>query len=296
MSAAIAVLSYLGFLVYRIMPVSFGSVVYYCQSVMALLVEYIPLLIAAIVLLAGTVWILLWRRRMQVIRALDMVGVPERVWLIITRYGVRSPIRVFRSVAPMAFCFGIRRPEIFLSTGLLSTMNQEELTAIILHESEHIRQNDTRTISLLRFLSGLLLPFPYFWEITHAYSVVQEIRADTAVRTNMRTAAHLKSALHKLLSQPTSLSLPQFALQFSGYQAYSARIQAIHDEPISIRISFSAIYFSLASLALVSVILAIPVTKTEYRVKNERFVVMCYQSQSCEISCVRRPNMSIAPN
>lgn len=278
-------IAYISYLIYRISPFSFGNIVYYCQSLLSATLKYIPFASVSLLLGFFAIRLFIWHRQMSYIRKLPQISQPKKLKTILKKYSITTPIHIFEDTSPYAFCYGLYRPSIYLSSSLLQLMSSAELTAVLLHEEHHIQQNDTRIITILRTISLLLFPFPFFWEITHAYSTQQEIRADHAIFAKTASYTALKSALCKLLANPQTKPLPIFALSFTGYQVYAARIQAIQGSQVTITISKKTLYFSLASLAALSCILLLPVNKTEYKVNGHHYMVMCYDDQKCEMSC-----------
>ncbi len=286
--AATTITGYLSYLLYRISPFAFGSVVYYCKSAVSSVLEYLPFAGTFFFLLFVLVRIKLWRRQMNYIYSLPQLKSSKKLCTAITHTNVASPVYVFKHKEPLAFCYGTLKPSIYLSSSLIKLMTPGELQAVLLHEDQHIRQHDTRIITMMCTVSWIFFPFPFFQELTSAYSTEQEIHADQNVYNKTKTFANLKAALKKLLSSPISTPLPTFALPFTGYQAYAARIYAIQGTPVTITIPYNALYLSLVSLGIFSAMLLMPVNKTEYTVNNTRVIVMCYDNQSCELSCVNR--------
>jgi len=71
--------------------------------------------------------------------------------------GIRTPeVVIITDTDPNAFAVGIG-PEssyIMVTTGLISTLDREELEGVIAHEMSHIRNNDTELMTVLPFSSA----------------------------------------------------------------------------------------------------------------------------------------------
>lgn len=74
--------------------------------------------------------------------------------------GIRTPeVVIITDTDPNAFAVGIG-PEssyIMVTTGLISTLDREELEGVIAHEMSHIRNNDTELMTVITVLFGGLL-------------------------------------------------------------------------------------------------------------------------------------------
>ena len=58
---------------------------------------------------------------------------------------------------PSPSASGLRRSYIMVTTGLISTLDREELEGVIAHEMSHIRNNDTELMTVITVLFGGLL-------------------------------------------------------------------------------------------------------------------------------------------
>ncbi|NHA01284.1 M56 family metallopeptidase [Nocardioides sp. W3-2-3] len=80
---------------------------------------------------------------------LDLVG----------RTGVVPGALVLDHDEPYAFCIGGRRHRVVVTEGLLATLDQRELEAVLAHESAHLHQRHHLALMLSRTLFGTLSPF-----------------------------------------------------------------------------------------------------------------------------------------
>jgi heat shock protein HtpX len=119
----------------------------------------------ALVSLAMSKWI---AKRTMGVRVIDAPTTPTEQWLVATvsmlaqRAGVGEPeVGVFDSPQPNAFAAGARRDAalVAVSTGLLSTMDREQLEAVLGHEITHVANGDMVTLTLIQ---GVLNTFVIF--------------------------------------------------------------------------------------------------------------------------------------
>jgi hypothetical protein len=85
---------------------------------------------------------------------------------------------------PQAFCAGLLRPRIYLSTGALRNLGRDELEAVLAHEEHHRMRRDPLRIALARVFSHAFFFLPVLRRLSDRYCAVAELAADdAAVRT-----------------------------------------------------------------------------------------------------------------
>jgi beta-lactamase regulating signal transducer with metallopeptidase domain len=87
---------------------------------------------------------------------------------------------LFIDQRPQAFCAGLLRPRIYISTGALRALAPEELEAVLAHEAHHARYRDPIRILLARMLSESLFFLPVLRRLADRYAALAEIAADAA--------------------------------------------------------------------------------------------------------------------
>jgi len=96
----------------------------------------------ALTLLALAQTVVTWRavrslrRQRGVARRLAALPVVER-----RRVGPHA-IAIVADARPVAFCAGLRRPAVFVTTGALERLAPDELLAVVEHEAHHVRRRD----------------------------------------------------------------------------------------------------------------------------------------------------------
>lgn len=104
---------------------------------------------------------------------------------------------------PAAFCFGLLRPRVVVTSGLLARLSEDEQAAVIWHEARHVHAREP-----LRVLLGNLASSSFFWlpllrDLLERFSLVKELAADRHAvgRTSPRALA---GALYEVAGSPVS--------------------------------------------------------------------------------------------
>ncbi len=177
-----------------LVPPSVATLVEACQRLLlpdASLAGVLSLLLGALAfaVLGRTLWSAVGQLRAsrRVLAALRVVE--ER-----TLDGQR--IRVIDGPKPVAFCAGLLRPRIYVSTGTVATLGELELRAVVAHEGHHARLRDPLRVFFARALSDGLFFLPALRPLSERYTALAELAADrAAVRASRDDAAPLASAL-----------------------------------------------------------------------------------------------------
>jgi len=81
---------------------------------------------------------------------------------------------------PHAFCAGLLRPRVYLSTGAQATLSRSELRAVLAHEQHHARQRDPLRLLVAQVASDALFFLPVMRRARQRYADLAEIAADDA--------------------------------------------------------------------------------------------------------------------
>lgn len=98
---------------------------------------------------------------------------------------------------PLAFCAGLLRPRVVVSTGLVATLGLRELRAVLLHERHHLRRRDPLRMLVLQFIGETLFYLPLFEDLRGRCGVAAELAADQAALAEVGLLS-LAGALLKL--------------------------------------------------------------------------------------------------
>jgi Zn-dependent protease with chaperone function len=99
---------------------------------------------------------------------------------------------VIDDVRPQAFCAGLLRPRVYISTGALDLLDAPELAAVLAHEHEHAMRRDPLRLACGRVLVAGLFFIPGLSRLVQRQHALAELSADEAA---VLTAGGDRSAL-----------------------------------------------------------------------------------------------------
>lgn len=179
---------------------------------------------------------------------------PLEIDPVVHELGLRGRIRVAAFPEPIAFCYGILRLRICVSTALVQTLSPSELTAVLLHERHHLKQRHPLRTLVLESLADTFFFLPAVGELRDLQLAKMELEADQAAIRGVGRKP-LASALHRMLthSEPSG---PHPRLAFSGLNVTQARIDQILDgTSLPRRTAPSGIASAAASVLLICLLL-----------------------------------------
>jgi Zn-dependent protease with chaperone function len=91
-----------------------------------------------------------------------------------------GPVAVLADPRPLAFCAGLLRPRVVLSTGALALLDRDELHAVLTHERHHAARRDPLRRLLSDVLAASLFFLPVLRPLATRASALAELRADAA--------------------------------------------------------------------------------------------------------------------
>ena len=192
-----------------------------------------------------------WRER-RALNALPLLPLKGELADVAHAAGTRALYRT-PATRPAAFCFGLARPRVVLTDGLLARLTPPEQAAAIWHEAQHARVREP-----LKCLSARLAARTFFWmpllaDLFDRYLLVKELDADrlAAAKTSRRALA---GALYAVLGEPT----PAGAIGLADFSA--ARVDRLFDQraqlpPVTTR---RRIVISLAGSTLLAAVISFP--------------------------------------
>lgn len=105
-------------------------------------------------------------------------------------------VYVFEAPDAQAFCAGLLRPRLYLSTGAARLLPADELRAVLAHERHHRDRRDPLRIAIGRVLARALFFMPVLGRLHSRYCATVELAADAAaVRADGGSPAALASAM-----------------------------------------------------------------------------------------------------
>jgi len=173
---------------------------------------------------------------------------PSRVHLPRSRGG----LRVLDVDEPLAYCLPGVRSRVVVSQGTLTTLSDNEITAILTHERAHLR---ARHDLVLEMFTAVHAAFPRFVRSASALDAVRlliELLADdAAVRTAGPTP--LARALVACAAGPT----PSGAMAAGGPTTV-IRVRRLGGKPNSVRLAVTAYLAAVAVLVVPTLAVAVP--------------------------------------
>lgn len=135
--------------------------------------------------------------------------------------GVR--VRILRDPNVAAFTWGLFRPKVYLSTGLLRSLSREEVLSVLLHEAAHVRRRDPLRGMAVGILSSALWFLPLSSVLQRRFAEASEKAADEdAVKTGVESL-HLASILVKVAKTQSS-ALAAVAPSLQGGASLTGRV------------------------------------------------------------------------
>jgi hypothetical protein len=124
-----------------------------------------------------------------------------------------------------AFCLGFWQPRIWLTTGLVNLLTDEELAAVLAHEAYHCRQRDPLRLLIGRTLKSAYFFFPLVGDLARAAEFQQEVAADQAAISHLGNDLPLLCTIQKLLTLGPGAKLP--LATYCPFNATEARIRRL---------------------------------------------------------------------
>lgn len=199
--------------------------------------------------------------------------------------GLQEKVLVITQAKPQAFCFGIRDPKIYISTGLIQLMSPNELEIILRHEKYHLEHRDTLTLLMASVIESLFPFFPIVSDFIRVYRTDRELAADNAAITNRADKQSLKDVLRKLIQYEPDIN-PVFLPAIMSANTLEARIHSISLIDYTYKkIGLRNLALSLLSLVVLLGLMVTPVNAIELHEDGQDVVIICNDSAHCESVC-----------
>ena len=159
----------------------------------------VVLAIASAVVLAGAARaVRTISRTRAALRSRRRLPLTRRLATAAARVGVASRTVCFEDLRPIAYCAGVLRPMVWISTGATERLEDDELEAVLWHESYHLRHRDPWRILIAQILREMLFLFPLVRSLVSRFEVAKELDADREALRAQGSAAPLAGALTTL--------------------------------------------------------------------------------------------------
>lgn len=289
-----------GYLIYKFFPLV-GHVAYYCQSFIGTYIipvpyylNLIPFLLLCLVLLVSIVkfaFLFIKSQRLRHSLLHSITANPIIISKLISRLGISEQTLVINSEKNFAFCLGIRKPKIYISTNLVSQLSAKEVEAVLLHEKHHLNKHDTFTMIIATIAHSIFPFFPLLGDLTQWYKVRREIEADRFAIKHMGNPHALTTTLKKFLEFPSFGTIPITAI--ADGDTLEPRIHALLNKKYNKR-NFRIKHFliTLFSLLLIIGVVVLPVHAKEIHHKEYDVMMLCSDNESCMNSCTTEINLN----
>lgn len=145
------------------------------------------------------------------------------------------------SAVPVAFCYGLLRPRICLSTGLLAALPDDALQALLWHERYHLLRRDPVKVALGRAWAAGLFFLPLVGLLYRQYLVAKEVDADRYACSRQGSTGPLAEALVLLLD----LQEPPLPGTAGAGEALEVRTAHLLGQPLPQRLPLRPVLVSI---------------------------------------------------
>lgn len=160
--------------------------------------------------------------------------------------------RVIDDARPQAFCAGLLRPRVYVSTGTLALLGDQELDVVLAHERHHALRRDPLRLATGRVLARALFFLPLLADLVRQQQALAELRADDAA---VAGAPATRSALASAMLSFADVHAEGGETDVSA-GVDPARVDHLLGEPLGWRFPLA---IGLASLAIVALLIAVAV-------------------------------------
>jgi beta-lactamase regulating signal transducer with metallopeptidase domain len=124
-----------------------------------------------------------------------------------------SQVILYKSYKPSVFCAGFCKPKIYISSKLINQLNKNELTAVLVHEVQHLRSYDPLRTFFLSIFDKLFFFVPLVKELSKRIRLNQETIADNFAVNFVGKQAYLKTIV-----KVDKINFSQPILESTGFE------------------------------------------------------------------------------
>ncbi len=195
---------------------------------------------------AGTVQLISTLRFNRTLRR-QAAPLPLRLSAAGAALGLSNRLTYLEHALPAAFCYGLLRPQVAVTAGLLDRLDDEALAAVLAHERQHLRRRDPARYLAIHVLTAAAFMFPLAPALRQRLEARIELGADRAALAVAPRGA-LATALLAMLATP-----PMRVPGAAALTATEARIAQLAGRPVLPTIPAPAWVASLALAAIIAV-------------------------------------------
>jgi len=160
-----------------------------------------------------------------------------------------------------AVTLGIWKPAIYISTGLLKQLSDQEIASVIAHEQYHERHKHTLNNLLVHLIRSFLFFIPVMPALANSITRKQELEADNeAMRVTSRTS--LATAILKTMAGASRSH--DFPVSASPFSLMADRTRAVLGEQVStaVNVTKKTILVSVIIVTAITMLLVWPYTES----------------------------------
>lgn len=188
------------------------------------------LAIAGVTAVAGVIaFVRISVRTSASLRARRVVPVPPALALAAARVGISTRVSCIAEGRPLAYCAGLIRPRVWISTGAAAALGRDELEAVLLHEAYHLRHRDPLRVFISLVLQRMFFGFPMVSALGARFAVAKELDADRSVLEVQQSPAALAGALSVL--GRSIHSFPSHGVALGAWSLSTARVDQLCGTP-----------------------------------------------------------------
>lgn len=291
-----------GAFLYKFLPVLVQQQIYECQAFVSSFTVKIftchlqitllvlgSLILSIIGIRIGLVLFRIARLRRKIVKNAFRLKRYSHIRPLLKRFQLEKAFVLVEDEQPYAFCFGVIRQHMYISTGLVVSMNEQELIAVLLHERYHLEQKDSLTMLIASLIQVLFPFFPVIADLFTRYRIECETRADQAAIEQLHSHQPLLTVLKKMLSVPSRSSLAFAPLADRTLEPRIRRLVSQESNPA--KMSFLRLGISFFSLLLLCLMILTPTgSSTSVTVADTGVHTtghLCLSGNSCALSCTR---------
>lgn len=181
--------------------------------------------------------------------------------------------------AAVAFCAGLARPRVYVSTAALALLDDSALDAVIAHERHHARRRDPARLALGRVLARALFFVPGLAALTERQRALAELTADESA---IATAHGDRSALARAMLGFADAAAPGA----SSVGIDPARVDYLLGEPPSWRFP---LVLSLAGLLVITLMIAVAALAGQLASGSATLALPVLSAQPCVVMLAAIP-------
>lgn len=208
--------------------------------------------------------------------------------------GLEGKIFIIKDGNLFSFCFGILKPRIIISDGLIKSLSYKELEAVLLHEKAHLKNFDPLKMIIGKTIASMFFFLPIFSELNKNMNATNEILADRFTINAQQNASYLKGALRKILTRPQIRFATVPAISNSDH--LEIRIHKLKNltERDHFRVSYFSTLTILLFFALSWFVLKTPVNAFQIEEEHDPSYFMCSSDDSCRQECQNNAQTTVS--